>query len=465
MHRLQSNPRSGKVLVLVSLLLPALCGMIALVLDAGALFAGRRQGQNAADAASRVVAMKLLAGESSATALAAAEEIVRTQHRLTGATVVVNSPPSLGVNVGDTRYSEVIVTVPVNTWFIQVLSGPTNPQAVSRAVAGSELGAPKELISALDPSAGPGLTVDGVTLTVGGRVWVNSQGTGVDEAGATVNLGVLGPAARVLNGGTVRADRLRVVGGVDTPASYRTAAGAACLKASELLMSDPFLNLATPTTANGVLAVYPGADGQNHDAPQDVSILLTSGESVSLSPGIYGSIEVTGGPGTVTFQAGIYVLRGGHAGHALNLSTTGTIVGTGVMFYNTGSNYAATTGGPDKSDGNQLGTDMSVTFGDINIDAGNLNLTSLTGSESPFAGYLIYQRRWNTKPIVLKRNASGDTISGTAYARWAQLTAVGPGIFQSQFVVGKFVATGASGSVGLVVPTLAGKAQVVYLVE
>jgi Flp pilus assembly protein TadG len=240
--------RAGKTLTLVALLLPALCGMIGLVIDVGVMLTIRRQAQNAADGAARAAAAERVAGGSDADALVAAQTYVRSYNQLPGATVVLNSPPLTGNYAGQAGYVEVTVTTQTDAWFIPVVGGDPHPTVVARAVAGPEATAPKEALCVLDPNAIPGITVDRTTLRVNGRVWVNSQGAGYDQSGGWVDLGSPQYAVQRLNGGSFRAEQLRVVGGADSATAYLNASGVSSLKARQLPRNDPYLNLPTPTT-------------------------------------------------------------------------------------------------------------------------------------------------------------------------------------------------------------------------
>jgi Flp pilus assembly protein TadG len=441
--------------------------MVGLVIDAGMMLALHRQAQNAADAAARAAAQERVAGGSDAEALAVAQTYVQSYNELAGAAVALNSPPLSGSYAGNASYIEVVVTVPSDAWFIPVVGGSRHPTVVARAVAGPNTLAATEALCVLDPAAVPGVTVERTTLRVNGRAWVNSPGAGYDEGGGWVDLGSPSYAVQRLNGGSFQGDALRTVGGVDSASGYMNADGVPCLKARQLLRSDPLLHLPTPTTATGVSQTYPGANGQVFASPQQVSVALSAGQTVTFSPGIYGSIEVTGS-GNVTFQPGIYVLAGGNAsGRALNLTITGTVTGNGVMFYNTGSNYNPLTGDPDQNDGNVLGTDPAATFGDVTVNASQIKLTPLPNTSPPFAGFVLYQRRWNAKPITIYHNSSSDSLVGTIYARWSKLTFREPGTFTVQVVVGSFVASSStSGAYITINPSPAlGKAKLVYLVE
>ncbi len=49
---------------------------------------------------------------------------------------------------------------------------------------------------------------------------------------------------------------------------------------------------------------------------------------------------------------------------------------------------------------------------------------------------LVYQRRWNRKPLKLEGNSDSDEVMGTVYAKWADLMIAGEGIYDTQLVVG-----------------------------
>jgi hypothetical protein len=182
---------------------------------------------------------------------------------------------------------------------------------------------------------------------------------------------------------------------------------------------------------------------------------------------------VTGaGPGTVTFAPGVYVLLGGATNKAsvsLYIETGATVVGEGVLFYLTGSDYDPVTGQPDVGDGNRLGTDPNsgTTFGGAWLSAGELRLAPYADASGPLDGLLIYQRRWNTSPLALLGSSAQDTVSGTLYARWAPCTLAGPGAYQSPIVVGSLhvIPAGQYTIVAIGIAARAGKARQVFLVE
>src|SRR5262249_49122687 len=146
---------------------------------------------------------------------------------------------------------------------------------------------------------------------------------------------------------------------------------------------DPLANLAAPTTTStGTYKVVNTNYG---------NINVKTGQTQTLSPGIYTSISVSGG--TVTFNPGIYVIQGGQGGVGINI-TGGTVTGTGVMFYNTSATYSPTTGVD--------ATTKNSDFATINISGNSVNLSGLSDSSSAYNGMLIFQDRSNTNTISLQ---------------------------------------------------------------
>jgi hypothetical protein len=215
---------------------------------------------------------------------------------------------------------------------------------------------------------------------------------------------------------------------------------------------DPLSSLAVPTTSNGVVNAYYNWNGTSlvsASSPQNLSV--NAGQTATLQPGIYQSITVQGGASAI-FTSGIYVLAGG----GLTVSGSSTVSNTtgGVMFYNTATNYNATTG----ADGS------NPNFQTINITGGsNFNLTGLTSTaNSTFSGMLIFQDRLNSQTMSVSGNSSTQ-VGGTVYAPFADLKVSGGSTFYSQFIVGQMEASG--GSTVTINPTSQGQGNQVYLVE
>lgn len=480
--RCSATLRSGKTLVMFAILLPALLGMTGLVIDGGLLMAAHRQVQNAADAAALAAALDKQHGATDATALTSANSFM-VSNGMNGISLALNAGASNALNIppqdpGNTgspykdnaKFAEAIVTRQVSTFFMPVL-GVTSSQITARGVAGFEPVGAGEGAIVLDPTAAPGLAVtsNNSRLIVKGSVVVNSRGRGLDQYGDTVN----GPNAQpaVSTGGPniepkpIVATDLRVVGGVDTPGNIRAYDDAFAasgyfydtnntdlpFSTGNPIAPDPLLNLPTPTTSNGVRDFYPNKFGVNQGIPQDISV--GNGERVTLVPGIYKTISITGG--TVTFDpnpGGIFVVgmnRNGN-GNSFNING-GTVTGNGIMIYNTGSIYQPSSGTPDSLD-NMSGLDdlqggisrppqnTPGSMGGVAINGGNVTFSPI--NTGPFAGMMFYQRRWNTSSANIAGNSSTLDIRGTLYAKWANFQLAGTGKFNAQFVVGSMSISG-----------------------
>jgi Flp pilus assembly protein TadG len=471
--------RSGKIIVLFALLLPALLGLTGLVIDGGLLMAAQRQTQNAADAAATAAAMDLLNGTSQSSLQGTATTYVQTYNGLTSAAVTVNNPPQSGSYKGDSHFVEVIVSYPVKTLFIQALGVNSSQTVSARAVAGYEGVSADEGVASLNPNAYPALSVSGnATLKVNGTILVNSIGKGVDQNGNPVNPGNIsqGPAASANNNGTLLARTIDVVGGVDNPANFQnyTPGGPSPLSAGRgTPRPDPLENLPTPYTGNVStnLTSYWGFDQKTGSyvntfpSPQPLTPSLLGSTPVTLQPGVYQSIAIDNS-NNVTFSPGVYVLAGGSGGSALKI-TGGTVTGNGVMFYNTASSYAPTSA-TDSTNAfsTTLPTISQSQFGGVTINGGNINLQPISDVNSPFDGMLFYQSRGNQSLIKLA-GGSGTTINlaGTLYAEWGNVELSGQSSYNAQFIASTMSVTGGGVVTVNFTGNNRGKANTVFLVE
>ncbi len=497
------RPRSAKTLVLFVLVAPVLLGMIGLVVDAGMLMAAQRQTQNAADAAAIAAAMDLYRGASNSTALATAQTFV-TNNGLSatltlngGASNALNIPPQDPGNTGSpykntANYVEAIVSQNVNTLFIQVLGINSTQTVTARAVAGYEPVGAGEGVMVLDSTVSTGVTAtsNNVQLIVTGDITINANGQGLDQYGNTVGTGTGGPSLLTGPGAprtppTIIAQTVFTVGGTNTlgniatydpayPGFYNPSnpnPNGIPLFAPAAVAPDPLINLATPTTSNGVTANYWSYDSKKkvfnsvpNGPPQSVS--FGSGDTVTLPLGIYSDITISNGA-TVTMSQGITVIAGsgGLTMHGGTLKDNGV----GVMIYNTAATYNPDNGTPDSTDG---GTKPTTTVGGgVTIDGGStISLSPLT-SNTTFNGMVFYQRRGDNSPLVVTGNSSNINFSGatgqisTLYAKWAGFTLAGTGKYDAQFLVGTLTLNG-----GAVVTINAtgkskGRGNLVFLVE
>lgn len=520
--RNRPHPRRGIILIVVALGLMALFGLLGWVIDGGLLMSSQRQAQNAADAAARACAKQVaqieaaggdITGVTSATLLPTATLYAMTYNGVpvdsappSGGQIVVNHPPATGPYASDTnqyRYVEVFVTYPLDTVFMQVTGTARHRQVKARAVAGYEVEQRGAGLVVLDPRGNPGLSVSGTNanLTVGtssdpddGNVYVYSLRGGVDEFGQTVvgdgitdpiNPGQ--PAAQIGGGATLTADHVYVSGGVDVSTNFGAGLDAGTLAP----VYDPFhidtgqpsgpSHLAVPIVGNGVVnrplgsvSISAGSDDSNTTLTSPNSYKKGNGKTggvFTLNPGIYSNIAITGGQ--VVLNPGIYVLRP-TSGTGSNILTIngGTVTGTNVMFYNTGSTYSAVAangnpaGYPDTTD-LLRDTDYPPTssdvsgqnFGGIDIHGGGVTLTPIDSSLSggsyygpavsgtviaPFHKMLIYQRRFNEKPLNITDGLpiTSGGLQGILYAKWANLKLSGSGTYNFAAVVGTMSVNG-----------------------
>ena len=436
--------RPGAVLVWCAVLLTLLVSMVGLVIDSGLLMASYREAQNAADAAALAGVYDLIRGDTNATAATDATTFVTgsSYNNLSNVTVVINIPPKLDATyAGKANYVEAVVTCPSTTYFMQVLPGfNANQSVTAHAVAGIEWGSLSAGVLALTPT-GTGLAVSGnATLAVPAAVIVDSTA---------------GNAVAMSQNGALQATTVDITGrdsvtGAASISNYG-APGPNPVQTGVLPSPDLFSYLPTPTAANGVV-----------NTSQSTTTLNISG-TTTLNPGVYtGGISITG-KANVTLNPGIYVLQGG----GLNISGNASVSGSGVLFYNPGSDYNATNGGADAGDpldvlNQNFVPDASANFGGINL-SGNANVQLAPPTSGAFAGILFYQRRANNQAVNIAGDALG--LSGTIYAKWAALTLSGSMTTGTQFVVNS-VTLGGNGTFKInYAGANLGQAPRVYLVD
>jgi Flp pilus assembly protein TadG len=494
---LPGQKRSAYTLVMFALVAPVLAGMLGLVIDAGLVMAVQRRAQNAADAAALAAATDLMRGASTSTALATAQTFLNdmglasvTLSLNAGANNALNIPPTSGPyssGTNNTNYAEVILSIPAQTLFIQVLGVNANQQITARAVAGFEPVGNGEGAIVLNPNVAPGITVSGGSrLIVDGTIVVNSQGKGVDQYGNSAGTLTTGPAIKTSATPSVVAQDVQVVGGVDTLGNFAVYNSSFAppydpsnfgqpVFANAPIAPDPLQSLATPTTTsagsyqvkttfsytiNGNPTTWTGVP------PWTSWPNLNINTNATLNPGIYAGISMNAG--NVTFNPGIYVIFGGK----LSMGSQAVVTGNGVMFYITGSDYNPVTGLPDANDGSTLGTDNKAT-GQFTISGqsspGSISLAGIDDPGGPFNQMLIYQRRWDTKDVTISASANVNLdstgLGSVSYGKWAQLVISGGGKYNAQFLFGSLNISGGSTLTLNAAGKTYGKANLVFLVE
>jgi MBG domain (YGX type)/Bacterial Ig-like domain (group 3) len=241
-------------------------------------------------------------------------------------------------------------------------------------------------IIVLDPTAGGALSLSGnASISLAGVVVVDSSSsTAISASGnAAVKASVIDVTGKVQKSGN---------------ASFSPAptTGAA-------VMADPLASLAEPSTSS--LTNY-GSES------------LSGNSSATIKPGIYSAISASGNA-TLTLSSGFYIIEGG----GFAISGNASVAGTGVTIFNAGSKYP-TTGG---------------TYGSISLSGnGSYNLTPPTSGT--YAGIVIFQSRDNSEALTVSGNASGMT--GTIYAKAAQLSESGNADLNAAIVVDTLTASG-----------------------
>ncbi len=458
------HQRQGKIVVLLAVLLPAIFGVLALIIDGSRMMSEAELIQHAADAAATAAAASLARGNSIAIARQRAVTVVQSDNGLSDAVVTVQIPPQSGLYAGKTGYVEVTIDRPIPMSFLPALNGQAQSSVGAKAVAGLADATAGAAVVVLDPNPPSldlpgglgvvlpvmpshhlgGLEVLGVgNLKIDGAVHVNTEWGGMDEDSQPAGWALLEQSAvtctPIVSLSKLRCRDLRVVGGVDNPTNYANfVTGEKCpVKANAKSVPDPLLSIPVPTTS---------AD------PVNVSATLRGGVTVVsipliplptiLQPGVYDYIQVLSGK--VIFQAGVYIIRGRHPVTRIPLQIiAGEVTGEGVMFYITNSSgYTPTSGAPDASDGSTtpsatvVGTDLIS--GVINVGLLGSRLTPITTPGSPYAGMLIFQRRSDRRILVISRDAliSDGVFTGTVYAKWGDVVFAGMGTVNARFVVG-----------------------------
>jgi Flp pilus assembly protein TadG len=484
--------RSGKILVMLAILLPMLCGFAGLVLDSSLLMANYRNLQHASDAAATAAATVLYNGGTTADATAAAVSYIQTVDGFTDASVQVNIPPFSGPHAGSANYAEVIASQQKSTYFIQVLATVSAQTIRVRSVAGYEPATAGAAIDVLESNP-PGMTANlapyvnfsqslpalqlgGLEvlglgqLQVNGAVLDNNQWGGVDQNGNQVGQSVGPPYGAscmpLISLTSLLARNIRVVGGVDNPANYAnfTSGQASPLRANQLPVPDPFANLPVPT----VSADPANVSATTYGGVQVVGAPLIGTPTV-LNPGVYDWIEIVSG--TVVFNPGVYIIRSVNPATQVALSVlAGTVTANGVTFYITNTaTYSPLTGTPDASDGNSVAaapTMMTLVPSVVIASLLGSSYSGLNAPGSPFNGLLIYQRRLDRRPIVLadQQLLLAGSLQGTIYGKYAQIVFAANGTFDLRLVAGSIRFANLLQTV--IAPTqLLPPAQDVYLVE
>src|SRR5665213_409874 len=281
---------AGQALVFVALMLVALSTVMGLGIDMGYLRYEKRRIHEAADAAAIAGAAEVLYPSAE---ISSAAQSASTADGFTngsnGVTVTVNHPPLSGPNTGNSNYVEAIVTQTAPTFFMRVLGVNSVPLS-ARSVA---VGSSPNCIYAL------GTTGDAISISF--SIITSACGV-VDDS----NLGGFLASLNATSIGLAGTNNGFLVSTNPTAQQHIPKA------------PDPFASLAAPAVGSCV----------THPTQKVITTNTT------LLPGTYcGGINILGG--NVTFSPGVYVLNGG--GFQMTNVFGGTVTGTGVTIFNTGT--------------------------------------------------------------------------------------------------------------------------------
>lgn len=390
--------RSGGVTVWALLSLSALIGIMALTLDGGRVFEERRHAQGAADAAALAAGAEMYLSAVNKTTSNLNTVVLNTAARYgyTGngvdSTVTVNRPPGSGPFAGDSDFVEVVIRANLDSTFGQFFT--RQKMAVEgRAVA---RGRPATVgVVVLHPSASNAFHVSGngsfrVSNT---RIRVNSTSHNAFHVG---------------DNATVSAESHHVVGGIQKSWGSNV----------------------TGTRYTGVpptwdpLAWLPAPDPAASTTRATAKLTLSGSEPVTLWPGIYERGIDFECDATVTMMPGVYIIGSG----GVYFGGTGSVVGNGVMIYNSslngaGASIQASGNGPVRLDSPQSGTYMGIS---------------------------IFQERGLTSPIDMTGKGNLE-IDGLIYANAAHVKVTGNAVFSRDYpaagIIARTIQVGGNGRV------------------
>ena len=254
------------------------------------------------------------------------------------------------------------------------------------------------------------------TVTVGASLIVlNSSASGALQVTGTSTINVTGPvyvdsnssSALVASGsGQVKAAGagIQVVGGVSVT-------GGASLSPTPVTdapaVLDPLAGLPVPPTGTS-----------------SGSVNLSSSSTLTINPGVYSKISVTGNA-HLTLNRGVYVIAGG----GFTVGNSALVTGSGVLIYNAGSNYPNPGG----------------SFGAINFSGTSKVLLSAATS-GPYAGIVLFQSRDNAQTMSLG-NSSVQTLKGVVYVPAALVSVSGTDqLSETSLVADRVLVQGSSGA-------------------
>jgi Flp pilus assembly protein TadG len=372
-HR-KSRHRRGAILLLVALSMVALMSVLVLALDGGIVQREKRIAQMAADAAAQAGALEIYRTRSDLAVASATGEATRNGfvHGAGGKEVIVTWPSTTGAYTGN-NFVSVLIKDTVRTVFGSLLGRPK--VVVNARATGGVTGTTSACVQTLDPD-------DKDALEVQSGAYVNATGCKV-----VVNSNHPSEAMSV-TGSTLIAGSIDITGGYYAHAATMTPATPAT---GQVPATDPLIGT-TLTVADTSGACAPGTDGAH--------LYYNYAADATINPGVYcGGIKIAKSTTTVTFNPGLYVIKGG----GLTVATDAHVIANGVSIVNLNAPLAD--GGASKFE------PLVITSG-----SGSVFSAMTTGS---LATILFYSPRnqgvAGHVPLNLITSSATTTMTGSLY--------------------------------------------------
>ncbi len=342
----------GQALVIIAIAFLSLIAIVGLAVDGGYAYADRRQAQNAADTSAMAAALaysnNTSISDSSILTLVVGSTSTNGYNNSSPRSIVtvtrLNAPGECDPYVAGVHF-HVDITSQVPTFF----SGVVGVNSITNHVSARSLSCPPHpapaglgnAITALDPTACPGVTVTGntqifVSSTTNQGIFVNSScNEGINSSQVALAAG---------GNGTVTSPSVNVVGGVYGQNIFAPTVVNTGVEPLHFGFQWPVFtsaicgNTVTATTVGGVTTftpgVYPGTNStwSNKRFPPNTNVIM--------QPGVYcfdNSFEIqantilNGSGITIVQRAGDTVFRGGN-GVNLSAPTSGIYKGLLVFF-------------------------------------------------------------------------------------------------------------------------------------
>jgi len=351
---------AGQAIVVTALAMVILMGAAGLALDMGYLRYMQRCMQTAADAAAVAATAELNNGDY----VTAGQTDAAANHftnNVNGVTVAVNYPPTAGPYVNQVNFVEVIITESVPTFFMKAV-GISSETVSARAVGHYWSGT--NCIYALSPTATDAILINGSNT-------ISAQCGVMDDSDASQAFLNNGSGSFSVTGTMITGGYLNNGSGTLTPTPTTGTPP----------LPDPLGYLAEPTVGS---------------CTYSTTQIVNGSSNYTFSPGVYCGGITANGSGTVTFNAGTYIIDGG----SLTINGSQKVTGTGVTFYITGS--------------------ASVTVN------GSNGVTLTAPTSGTYAGILFFQDRTDSASVTIN-GSNQSAFTGSLYFPDAQLTYNGSG--------------------------------------